>query len=458
MQIFNPATGGYIKTIGEDRFIDLQAEYDVIVAQHQQWKATPLSERIALMQKFGEQMEKRKDKIAAVLTEEIGKPTWQSYNEINGAIGRVKWLTDNAEKYLSDELITHSDTLYEKITYEPIGVVCVISAWNYPYLVGVNAFVTALLAGNSVLYKPSEYALLTGMEIDRLMYYAGVGNHAFRLILGGRATGEKMTELPFDGYCFTGSYKTGKAVLKKVTERMAPCQLELGGKDPVYVMDDIDDIPKVAAAVADGAFYNNGQSCCAVERVYVHENIYDAFLESFLATVKSWKLGYPTEEGVYFGAITRRSQLQVLQSQVEDALSKGATLRLGGKIISHTGNYFEPTVLTEVNHRMAVMTEESFGPVIGIMKVKDDNEASQLMADTEYGLTAGVYSKSKERAEKVLSRINSGTSYWNCCDRLTPGLPWSGRKHSGYGGATLSHLGFRTFTRPRAWQMKSPEA
>lgn len=458
MEIFNPATGAYIKTIGKDRFIHLKDDYDLIIGQHQQWKDTPLSERIKLMQKFGQEMEKRKDKIAAVLTEEVGKPTWQSVNEINGAISRVKWLTDNAEKYLADEIITHSDTMYEKITYEPLGVVCVISAWNYPYLVGVNAFVTALLAGNTVLYKPSEYALLTGMEIDRLMYYAGVGNHAFRLALGGPGIGEKMTEMEFDGYCFTGSYKTGQEVLKKVSSRLAPCQLELGGKDPVYVMEDIDDIPKVAAAVADGAFYNNGQSCCAVERIYVHEAIYDAFLESFIETVKSWKLGFPTDEGVYFGAITRREQLDVLADQVADAVYKGATLRLGGKIISHTGNYFEPTILTEVNHRMKVMMEESFGPVIGIMKVKDDEEAGQLMRHTDYGLTAGVYSKSRERAEKVLSRINSGTSYWNCCDRVSPGLPWSGRKHSGYGGATLSHLGFRTFTRPKAWQMKSPEA
>ncbi|RFS24970.1 aldehyde dehydrogenase family protein [Chitinophaga silvatica] len=458
VNVFNPATGEYIKTIDSNWFNDPRDETLTIKTMHLSWLQTTLQERIQLMQNFGKQLETRKDKLANLLTDEVGKPLWQSVNEINGAISRVKWMTDNAEKFLSDEWVTHSDNMKERISYDPIGIVAVISAWNYPYLVGVNAFVAALLAGNTVLYKPSEYAMLTGMEIDRLMYYSGVGNNAFKLILGGSNVGEQLTSMPLDGYCFTGSYNSGLKVRKAVSDRLIPVQLEMGGKDPVYVMDDIQDIPKVAAAVADGAFYNNGQSCCAIERVYVHEAIYDEFLKSFLEVVKSWKLGYPKDENVYFGAITRKEQISILLAQVEDALKYGATLQLGGRKIAHAGNYFEPTVLTEVNHNMKVMMEESFGPIIGIMKVKDDSTAIKLMNDTEYGLTASVFSTSQERAESVLSKVNSGTAYWNCCDRVAPGLPWSGRKNSGFGGATLSHLGLRQFTKPRGWQLRSVEA
>jgi acyl-CoA reductase-like NAD-dependent aldehyde dehydrogenase len=234
---------------------------------------------------------------------------------------------------------------------------------------------------------------------------------------------------------------------------MVPCQLELGGKDPLYVTDDVKDIAGVAAGTADGAFYNNGQSCCAVERIYVHEKVYDKYVNAFVKEVKSWKIGLPTEEGVYIGALTRKEQPGLLENQVKDALQKKATLLTGGKVIEGRGNYFEPTVLTDVDHSMKVMQEESFGPIIGIMKVKDDQEAVKLMQDTSYGLTASVYSESMGRARQILAQIDSGTGYWNCCDRVSAGLPWSGRKHSGI-GATLSHQGLRAFTKPKGWHLR----
>jgi acyl-CoA reductase-like NAD-dependent aldehyde dehydrogenase len=235
---------------------------------------------------------------------------------------------------------------------------------------------------------------------------------------------------------------------------MVPCQCELGGKDPLYVADDIGDIKAVAASTADGAFYNNGQSCCAVERIYVHEKIYTEYLDAFIKEVRSYKIGSPTEEGVYIGPLTRKNQVQVLKQQVEDALQKGASLQTGGNPADRKGFYFQPTVLTQVNHEMSVMKDESFGPIIGIMKVKDDEDAIRYMQDTEYGLTASVYSKDKNRAENILKQINAGTAYWNCCDRVSAALPWSGRKHSGF-GTTLSHAGLRAFVKPKAYHLIS---
>jgi acyl-CoA reductase-like NAD-dependent aldehyde dehydrogenase len=234
---------------------------------------------------------------------------------------------------------------------------------------------------------------------------------------------------------------------------MVPCQCELGGKDPLYVTDDIADIKAVAAGIADGAFYNNGQSCCAVERIYVHEKVYDQYVDEFVDEVKSWKIGKPTEQGVYIGPLSRKEQIAFLENQVADALQKGATLAAGGRRIEGKGFYFEPTVLLDVNHSMSVMKDESFGPIIGIMKVTGDDEAIQLMQDTEYGLTSSVYSNSQERAEDILKQINSGTGYWNCCDRVSAALPWSGRKHSGF-GATLSHAGIRAFAKPKAFHFR----
>ncbi|MFX1704313.1 aldehyde dehydrogenase family protein [Chitinophaga sp. CC14] len=453
MRIFNPATAQTLAVLREDSLARVVEKTALLRLAFAHWSAKPLAERIKVIARFNQQLEKRVEKLAGILTSESGKPLQQSRNEINGAVARINWMLENAEKYLSDEWVTNTDTLKEKISYEPLGVICNISAWNYPYLVGVNVFIPALLAGNTVLYKPSEYATLTGMEIEKLFYYAGLEQNAFKIAIGGKATGENLMDLRVDGYFFTGSYKTGKYIYEKVASRMLPCQLELGGKDPLYVTDDIEDIAAVAAATADGAFYNNGQSCCAVERIYVHEKVYDEYVAEFVKAVKSWKLGLPTDDGVYFGAITRKEQLKVLENQVLEARAKGATLKLGGHIIVHEGNFFEPTILTDVDHNMKIMQEESFGPVIGIMKVSSDKEAIELMNDTEYGLTASVYSSNGERAQEILSQVNAGTGYWNCCDRVTAGLPWAGRKHSGF-GATLSHQGLRAFTKTKAWQMK----
>lgn len=455
MDIFNPATEELICSIPTDTRQSVLEKYHAALKAQTHWKNVPIQERIAKINHFFRLLEYQRTRLALLLTSEVGKPLRQAHNEIRGAIHRISFFLRHSEKYLQEEWLLRDTKMSEIIAYEPLGVIANISAWNYPYLVGVNVFIPALIAGNAVLYKPSEYATLTGLEIEKLMHQAGVPLHVFQAVVGGPQTGEILLELPLNGYFFTGSYKTGKYIYEKVASRMVPCGLELGGKDPLYVTDDISDLTGVAAATADGAFYNNGQSCCAVERIYVHEKIYEPYLEAFVREVKSYKIGNPMEEDVYIGPLTRKEQIDFLQYQVEDAVKKGATLLTGGKRMNRKGYYFEPTILVNVTHDMSVMREESFGPIIGIMKVSNDEEAVRLMLDTPYGLTASVYSDHYERAKGILEQMDTGTVYWNCCDRLSPQLPWSGRKHSGI-GITLSYHGIRAFVKPKAYHLKGP--
>ena len=453
MNIVNPSTGAVIAAVEQDDQHSLDIKHNSLKEGQKEWSAVSLQQRIEILKAYSKLLASHIEPLAKTLTDEVGKPLQQSKNEINGSISRIEWLTNNAEKYLADETMNTAVGMTELIRYEPLGVVCNISAWNYPYLVGTNVFVPALLAGNAVFYKPSEFATLTGLQIEKLLKEAGVPENVFQVAIGGAAAGEILLSLPLDGYFFTGSYKTGKYIYEKVAPKMVPCQCELGGKDPLYVTDDVEDFVAVAAGTADGAFYNNGQSCCAVERIYVHEKVYASYVDAFVKEVQSWKIGNPLEDGVYLGAISRHSQLAFLEQQVADAIAKGATLLTGGKRIEGDGYFFEPTVLTNVDHSMLIMREESFGPIIGIMKVSNDEEALQLMNDTSYGLTASVYSSNRQRAEKLLAATDAGTGYWNCCDRVSAALPWSGRKHSGF-GATLSHAGIRAFTQPKAFHLR----
>ena len=453
MDIVNPATEEVIARVAVDDDKTLSDKFRRLCEARPAWSAYTLQERLAVISRFHDLLGDNIEKLATDLTAEVGKPLTQSRNEVNGARGRIAWMLANAERYLADELMNESDDMQERIRYEALGVVCNISAWNYPYLVGVNVVVPALIAGNAVMYKPSEFATLTGLNIERLLKEAGVPHEVFHIAVGDGGVGQKLLAMDFQGYFFTGSYRTGRHVYETVAPRMAVCQCELGGKDPLYVTDDIADVKSVAAGTADGAFYNNGQSCCAVERIYVHEKVYDAYVDEFVKEVRSWRMGDPTADGIYLGPLARKANLALLESQVADAVSKGARVLTGGKRASGVGYFFEPTVLVDVDHTMDVMREESFGPVIGIMKVKDDGEAVRLMSDTEYGLTASVYSSDRERAEAVLARLDTGTGYINCCDRVSAALPWSGRRNSGF-GLTLSHQGLRAFTRPKGMHVR----
>jgi acyl-CoA reductase-like NAD-dependent aldehyde dehydrogenase len=454
MKIINPATGVVVADVATDNLKTVRAKYELARAAQPGWAALPIRRRLAILGAFRELLIARADVLARTLTTEVGKPIRQSRNELSGLTARIDFFLAEAPRALRDEKV-YADAqgkLEERIAHVPLGVIANISAWNYPYFVGGNVFVPALAAGNAVLYKPSEFATLTGRHIADLLHEAGVPRNVFSAVIGDGRTGAALLRQPVDGVFFTGSYATGARIAASTGRRMIKTQLELGGKDPTYVCEDVD-VATAAAGLADGAFYNTGQSCCSVERIYIHESIYEAFVAAFVAEVKGFKVGNPQDEATYIGAITRKAQLAVLAKQVADAKRKGAKLLVGGHTLKGKGHWFAPTVLADVDHSMLVMREESFGPIIGLQAVADDEAAIELMNDTDYGLTAGVYTANAARARKILGKVNAGSVYWNCCDRVSPRLPWSGVKHSGI-GLTLSTYGIQTFTRPKAWHLR----
>ena len=454
LKIFNPATGALITEVPQASAARV-AECARAARQAQPaWAARPMQHRRDILQRFRAALVVEMEPLAVTLTREVGKPISQSRGEINGLLSRIDFFLAQAEASVAPEAVFDDGATRELITHDALGVVANISAWNYPYFVGGNVFVPALLTGNAVLYKPSEFATLTGLHIARLLHEAGVPTEVFVPLVGGAAVGAALLDQALDGVFFTGSHATGQRIAQALAPRFVKLQLELGGKDPSYVCDDAD-VATAAASLADGAMYNTGQSCCSVERIYVHERVHAAFVDAFLSAVRGFRAGDPMDESTYLGAITRAPQLEVLAAQVADAVAKGARLLTGGARRPGPGNGFEPTVFTDVNHTMELMREESFGPLIGIQKVSGDDAALALMNDTRYGLTAGVFSRDEARARALLARVNSGSVYWNCCDRVSPRLPWSGHGDSGI-GLTLSTHGIRAFTRPRAWHLRRP--
>jgi acyl-CoA reductase-like NAD-dependent aldehyde dehydrogenase len=454
LDIFNPATGQLIATLPADDATSVAAKAAAARAAQPAWAAVPMVDKIAMLQRFRAALVAQIDTLATTMTQETGKPISLSRNEINGLLPRIDFFAEEADSAVRDEHVFDGGGMHEQIGHDPLGVVLNISAWNYPYFVGCNVILPALLTGNAVLYKPSEHAAMTGLHITRLLVEAGVPADVMQCLVGGGDVGVAALAQRIDGVFFTGSHATGVKIAQAVAHRMVKLQLELGGKDPMYVRADVD-VKAAAESLADGAMYNTGQGCCSVERIYVDAAVHDAFVAHFVATVQGMQRGDPLDERSYIGAITRAPQLQLLRAQVDDALAKGATLATGGHVLPGPGNWFEPTVLTGVHHGMELMREESFGPIVGIQRVAGDDEAVALMNDTRYGLTAGVYSRDETAARAVLSRVHAGSVYWNCCDRVSPRLPWSGVGDSGV-GLTLSHHGIQTFTRPKAWHLRSP--
>ena len=452
LAIYNPATGALITQLAADDAASVAAKSRAARAAQPAWASTPLAERQACITRFRAAIVAELELLAVTMTQETGKPIKLSRNELNGLLARIDFFLAEVESVIATQTVFSEGGMTEQIEHQPLGVVANISAWNYPWFVGGNVVIPALLTGNAVLYKPSEYAAMTGLAMARLLRAAGVPSDVLVPLIGGPDVGTALLNQTIEGLFFTGSHATGVKIAQALGQRLVKLQLELGGKDPTYVCEDAN--PQSAAeSLADGAMYNAGQSCCAVERIYVHAQIYDAFVAAFVETVKTFKVGDPMAEDTYMGAITRPAQLDVLEAQIANAQAQGATLLLGGHRLPGPGNWFEPTVLSHVNHHMTLMRDESFGPVIGIQKVTSDEEAISLMNDTRYGLTAGVFTPNEARARALLARCNAGSVYWNCCDRVSPRLPWSGRGDSGL-GLTLSTYGIQAFTRTKAWHLR----
>ena len=439
--------------VPEDTKESIHQKFNKIRSFQKEWfLKTTLQERIDKIVKYKGLIEKNEDSLALLLTKESGKPISQSHNEIKGMGGRFKFFIENSSKALENRVVRESPR--EEIRRMPLGVVANISAWNYPLFVGLNVIIPALISGNGLIYKPSEYVSRLGIELVDLLYESGFPQEIVSCVVGGKNISEEILNLDIDGLFFTGSLATGQKIQKKLIENgkyFIKTQFELGGKDPLYIHNDVD-VKNTAAATADGAFYNTGQSCCSVERIYVHQDIFDEYVEEFVKEVNSFKIGDPLQKDTYIGPLTLPTQVAFLEDQVKDAVAKGAKVLTGGKRNPQLQDYFLPTVLVNVDHSMKVMREESFGPIIGIMKVEGPNEAQKLMDDNSYGLTSGVYSKDIQVFENIMKNIDFGTSYWNCCDRVSPFLPWIGRRNSGI-GLTLSEEGITTFTYPRGFHI-----
>lgn len=452
LAVRNPASGALVAELPADDDASVTAKALRARAAQPAWAALPLTQRQACIARFRAGVVEQLEALAATLSTETGKPITQSRNELQGLLTRIDFFMAETAPAVATQTVHQDGGMTEQIEHAPLGVVANISAWNYPWFVGGNVFIPALLTGNAVLYKPSEYAAMTGLAIARLLHGAGVPTDVFAVLVGGGEVGAALLAQKIDGLFFTGSHATGAKIAQALGPRLVKLQLELGGKDPTYVCDDAD-VATAAASLADGAMYNTGQSCCAVERIYVHEKIHDAFVAAFVEAVKGFRMGDPMDEATYIGPITRGAQLDVLAAQVADAQARGAVLHTGGQRGDGPGHWFQPTVFSQVDHGMALMREESFGPLIGIQKVRSDAEAIELMNDTRYGLTAGVFTPDEARARTVLSQLDAGSVYWNCCDRVSPRLPWSGRRDSGL-GLTLSTYGIQAFTRPKAWHLR----
>jgi acyl-CoA reductase-like NAD-dependent aldehyde dehydrogenase len=426
-------------------------------AAQQQWKNTPVAERQALCGKAVDAFVARKAEIAEELTWQMGRPVSQAPGEVAGFEERARHMIAIAADALADLKPEAKDGFTRYIKREPLGVVFIIAPWNFPYLTSVNAIMPALLAGNSVILKHSAQTPLCAERIQQAFDEAGLPPGVFQYLHLNHADTEAVIQSPsIDYVAFTGSVPGGEMVERAAAGRFIGVGLELGGKDPAYVRKDTD-LRHAIETVTDGAMFNSGQSCCGIERVYVDAAIYDEFVAGVTALVSGYKLGRPDDPGTNLGPMVKTSAADFARAQIDEAVAAGARALVdpAGFTANSAGTpYLAPQVLVDVDHSMRVMTEETFGPVMGIMSVNGDDEAIQLMNDSEFGLTAAVFTQDEAAAIEIGDRVQTGTWFMNRCDYLDPALAWTGVKNSGR-GCTLSTVGFESLTRPKSYHLKT---
>ncbi len=421
------------------------------------WRNTPLKDRIAILTRMVDAMLASRDAIAEELTWQMGRPISQTPGEMRGFEERARHMLGIAAEALGDVAPAAKPGFTRFIRRDPLGLVFVVAPWNYPYLTSVNAVIPALAAGNVVLLKHSHQTPLVAERYAQAAKAAGLPAGVFQILHTDHADAARIVGDPrTDFVCFTGSVDGGKAIQRAIGERFIGAGLELGGKDPAYVRADAN-LAHAVENLVDGAFFNSGQSCCGIERIYVHESLYPKFVDGFVELTKTYKLGNPTDKATNLGPMVRASAADFVRGQIAEAVKQGARSLVDPKHFpaDKAGTpYLAPQVLVDVNHKMRVMTEESFGPVIGIMKVSSDDEAIALMNDSAYGLTAALWTSDAAAAEKLGQRIETGTVFMNRCDYLDPGLAWTGVKDTGR-GATLSALGYDQLTRLKSFHLRT---
>jgi len=423
------------------------------------WSETSLDERIALIERMVEAITARADVIAEELARQMGRPVRDGPKEIRGGYAeRALAMAELAPAALADVEVGGAPGARRLIRRRPIGVALVLAPWNYPFLTAVNAVVPAILAGNAVVLKHSDQTPLAAERIAQAFAEAGLPPSVLQVLHMSHATTAEVIGDQRIGYVhFTGSVEGGRAVKRAAAERFIGVGLELGGKDPAYVRADAD-LDHAVAGLVDGALFNAGQSCCGIERIYVQRERFDAFVEGFLALARGYRLGDPRDPETTLGPMVRTANAELAREHVRAAVARGAVPLIDPKTFPAAADgtpYMAPQVLINVRQSMPVMQEETFGPVVGIMPVDGDEEAVRLMNDSRYGLTASVWTTDLDTAERLGTRLATGTCYANRCDYLDPSLPWSGVKDSGH-GLSLSRFGFEPFTRTLALNLKAP--
>ena len=409
-----------------------------------------VEERVALCDRALTAFEARAEEIAQDITKQMGKPLSQARGEVKGMAGRWRHMMDIAKASLADIVLPPKDGFERRIAKDPLGVVLDLPAWNYPLLTAVNAVVPAVLAGNAVVVKHSPRTPLCGEHFARAFAGAGAPDAVQALFVDYETTEKMVADPRIDSVLFTGSVMGGHRIQAAAKDRFIHVGLELGGNDPAYVAEDAD-LANTVENVVDGAIFNAGQSCCAVERVYVHRSMYEKFIAAAEPLVRAYVLGDPSDDKTTLGPIAQPWHVKELEAIIADARSKGAKVVAGGAscAVSGKGRFFQATLLRDVAQNADVMQKESFGPILAVTPVDSDEEALARMNDSRLGLTASVWTKDRDRAARIARELDFGTVYMNRCDSLDPALPWTGAKDSGR-GVTLSTLGFDALTRPKA--------
>ncbi|TLV00839.1 aldehyde dehydrogenase family protein [Dyadobacter luticola] len=435
----------------------VEAALNNAVSAQKEWRKTSLAEREAICRKAVEYFLNNADEIGLELTWQMGRPIRYTANEIRkGFQERANYMISVAGKALADVEVEEISGFKRFIRRDPLGVIFVVAPWNYPYLTSVNSVIPAIMSGNAVILKHAKQTPLCAERYAAAFEYAGLPTGVFQYLhLSHEQVAQVIGDERIDYVAFTGSVEGGHAVQKAINARFIIGGLELGGKDPAYVRADAN-LADAVENLVDGSFFNSGQSCCGIERIYVHQDIYDQFVSDFAELTKTYTLGNPLDQDTTLGPMVRTSAADFAQKQIDEAIAQGATALIDTTLFSaHKSGtpYLAPQVLINVNHEMEVMSEETFAPVVGIMPVSSDEEAIKLMNDSQYGLTASIWTKDIDAAIKIGEQVETGTWFMNRCDYLDPALAWTGVKNSGR-GVTLSTVGYEALTRPKSFHLK----